>query len=191
MVGFHSLPPLSTLREIRELTTLPFNRPEYLVFGAFGSVAGHELSHSLDQAGRLYDKDGKLIDWWTNVSFDSSSLNPLCSFLDFTVYEIQLRLNDLLRSILCRPRTSVSKSDKNASSNNTVLTLSKDLMASSTPSMANSLMEKILRTQEGWLKLGKLGKRGKRAIQRERSTTIKCFPDSTSTHKNNCSSSVS
>ncbi|GAA5903499.1 CCR4-NOT core ubiquitin-protein ligase subunit MOT2 [Sporobolomyces salmoneus] len=42
--------------------------PEYLVFGAFGSVAGHELSHSLDQAGRLYDKDGKLTDWWTNTT---------------------------------------------------------------------------------------------------------------------------
>ncbi|GAA5935913.1 CCR4-NOT core ubiquitin-protein ligase subunit MOT2 [Sporobolomyces koalae] len=42
--------------------------PEYLVYGAFGSVAGHELSHSLDQAGRLYDKDGKLTDWWSNAT---------------------------------------------------------------------------------------------------------------------------
>jgi endothelin-converting enzyme len=38
-----------------------------MVFGAFGSVAGHELSHAFDQAGRLYNKDGKLVDWWTNV----------------------------------------------------------------------------------------------------------------------------
>lgn len=43
-------------------------RPEYLAFGSFGCVAGHELSHAFDQAGRLYNKDGKLEDWWTNVS---------------------------------------------------------------------------------------------------------------------------
>ncbi|KWU42337.1 zincin [Rhodotorula sp. JG-1b] len=39
--------------------------PEYLVWGAFGSVAGHELTHSLDQSGRQYDKDGRLVDWWS------------------------------------------------------------------------------------------------------------------------------
>ncbi|GAA5931410.1 hypothetical protein JCM3775_005017 [Rhodotorula graminis] len=46
--------------------------PEYLVFGAFGSIAGHELTHSLDQAGRQYDGNGKLVDWWgpdTNKRF--------------------------------------------------------------------------------------------------------------------------
>ncbi|GAA5842860.1 hypothetical protein JCM11251_005829 [Rhodosporidiobolus azoricus] len=40
--------------------------PEYLNFASFGSVSGHELTHSLDQAGRLYDKDGKLFDWWSS-----------------------------------------------------------------------------------------------------------------------------
>ncbi|KAK4051442.1 hypothetical protein OIV83_002926 [Microbotryomycetes sp. JL201] len=40
--------------------------PEFLAFGAFGSVAGHELSHAFDQAGRKYDKNGKLENWWTN-----------------------------------------------------------------------------------------------------------------------------
>lgn len=43
--------------------------PEYMAFGAFGSVAGHELSHAFDQTGRLYNEVGKLEDWWTNVSF--------------------------------------------------------------------------------------------------------------------------
>ncbi|GJN91329.1 hypothetical protein Rhopal_004350-T1 [Rhodotorula paludigena] len=38
--------------------------PEYAVFGSFGGVAGHELTHSLDQSGRQYDKDGRLVDWW-------------------------------------------------------------------------------------------------------------------------------
>ncbi|GAA5902051.1 hypothetical protein JCM6882_000177 [Rhodosporidiobolus microsporus] len=39
--------------------------PEYLNFASFGSVAGHETSHGFDQAGRQYDKDGKLFDWWS------------------------------------------------------------------------------------------------------------------------------
>lgn len=52
-----------------------WRRPEYLAFGAFGSVAGHELSHAFDQSGRQYNKDGKLVDWWTNVR---SLLSPRC-----------------------------------------------------------------------------------------------------------------
>ncbi|GAA6019798.1 hypothetical protein JCM10207_003699 [Rhodosporidiobolus poonsookiae] len=46
--------------------------PDYLNFGSFGGVSGHELTHSLDQAGRLYDKDGQLVNWWsqeTNARF--------------------------------------------------------------------------------------------------------------------------
>ena len=39
-----------------------------MAFGAFGSVAGHELSHAFDQTGRQYNKDGKLVDWWTKVA---------------------------------------------------------------------------------------------------------------------------
>ncbi|KAM0749064.1 zincin [Meredithblackwellia eburnea MCA 4105] len=42
--------------------------PEYFAFGAFGSVAGHELTHAFDQMGRQYDKDGKLTDWWTKAT---------------------------------------------------------------------------------------------------------------------------
>lgn len=39
--------------------------PEYLQWGAFGAVSGHELSHAFDPTGRLYDKDGYLRDWWS------------------------------------------------------------------------------------------------------------------------------
>ncbi|PWN44245.1 zincin [Ceraceosorus guamensis] len=39
--------------------------PDYLQYGAFGSVAGHELSHAFDPDGRLFDKRGALKDWWT------------------------------------------------------------------------------------------------------------------------------
>ena len=38
--------------------------PRYLSYGAFGAVAGHELSHAFDSAGSKYDVDGKLRQWW-------------------------------------------------------------------------------------------------------------------------------
>jgi putative endopeptidase len=34
-------------------------------YGAIGVVIGHEMTHSFDDQGRLYDKDGNLKDWWT------------------------------------------------------------------------------------------------------------------------------
>jgi putative endopeptidase len=33
-------------------------------FGTFGAVAGHEMTHGFDDAGRQYDSEGNLRDWW-------------------------------------------------------------------------------------------------------------------------------
>lgn len=35
-------------------------------YGALGALAGHELSHSFDNRGRLADPDGRIRDWWTS-----------------------------------------------------------------------------------------------------------------------------
>jgi len=35
-------------------------------YGAIGAVIGHEISHSFDDQGSRYDKDGNLNNWWTD-----------------------------------------------------------------------------------------------------------------------------
>ncbi|MCT4604020.1 MAG: M13 family metallopeptidase [Marinifilum sp.] len=34
-------------------------------YGAIGVVIGHEMTHGFDDAGRRFDKDGNMRDWWT------------------------------------------------------------------------------------------------------------------------------
>ena len=38
-------------------------------YGAIGSVIGHEISHSFDDQGALFDARGRLANWWTKEDF--------------------------------------------------------------------------------------------------------------------------
>jgi predicted metalloendopeptidase len=42
-------------------------------YGAIGGVIGHEISHSFDNNGALFDSSGKLRNWWTKADFDRFS----------------------------------------------------------------------------------------------------------------------
>ncbi|KAG9234476.1 peptidase family M13 [Amylocarpus encephaloides] len=50
---------------IMQFPVFDVNAPQYLSYGAFGSVSGHELSHAFDSTGRHYDQNGNYTDWWT------------------------------------------------------------------------------------------------------------------------------
>ncbi len=39
--------------------------PDFVDFGAIGSIVGHELTHGFDDQGRKFDAGGALADWWT------------------------------------------------------------------------------------------------------------------------------
>ena len=41
------------------------SRPIAMDYGAVGAVIGHEISHSFDDEGALFDADGRLDNWWT------------------------------------------------------------------------------------------------------------------------------
>ena len=34
-------------------------------YGAMGIAIGHEMTHGFDDSGRRFDKDGNMVDWWT------------------------------------------------------------------------------------------------------------------------------
>lgn len=93
--------------------------PQYLSYGAFGSVSGHELSHgeynihqntwtifltsiAFDSSGRHYDQTGNFTGWWDNSTIHAFKAKAQC-FVDqyhkFTVAgpdDRRLHINGLL-----------------------------------------------------------------------------------------------
>ena len=62
--------------------------PQYLSYGAFGSVSGHELSHAFDSTGRHYDENGNYTDWWNNKTVEAFEEKAQCfidQYHEFTV----------------------------------------------------------------------------------------------------------
>ncbi len=45
------------------------SRPVVADYGAIGSVIGHEISHSFDDQGALFDATGRLANWWTKEDY--------------------------------------------------------------------------------------------------------------------------
>jgi putative endopeptidase len=45
------------------------NRDPVMDYGATGAVIGHEISHSFDDQGALFDAEGRLRNWWTKEDF--------------------------------------------------------------------------------------------------------------------------
>ncbi|KKY17744.1 putative peptidase family m13 protein [Phaeomoniella chlamydospora] len=66
----------------------PPSVPQYLAYGSFGSVSGHELSHAFDSTGRHYDQNGNFTDWWDNSTVNQFQTKAQCfidQYSNFTV----------------------------------------------------------------------------------------------------------
>lgn len=62
--------------------------PHYLTYGAFGAVAGHELSHAFDSTGSHYDETGNYTDWFdeaTAVAFAERTQCFVRQYEEFSV----------------------------------------------------------------------------------------------------------
>ncbi|XP_059848311.1 neprilysin-like isoform X1 [Hypanus sabinus] len=47
------------------------SQPNALNYGAIGMIIGHEFTHGFDDNGRNFDKDGNLLDWWSQQSAEN------------------------------------------------------------------------------------------------------------------------
>jgi putative endopeptidase len=67
-----NLPVMNALNFPAAILQAPFfdpNRPAALDYGSMGATIGHEISHSFDDQGALFDSTGKLHNWWTKEDF--------------------------------------------------------------------------------------------------------------------------
>ncbi|KAI8624050.1 peptidase family M13 [Xylariaceae sp. FL1651] len=73
---------------IMQVPAFSVDLPSYVSYGAFASVAGHELSHAFDSSGRHFDEHGNYADWWTNHTVEEFSKRADCfvnQYNNFTV----------------------------------------------------------------------------------------------------------
>jgi predicted metalloendopeptidase len=63
------------------------NRPAAMDYGAMGSVIGHEICHSFDDTGALFDATGKLNNWWTPEDFAHFRASSAALVAQFDAYQ--------------------------------------------------------------------------------------------------------
>jgi len=67
-----NLPAMNAMNFPAAILQPPFfdpKRPAAMDYGATGATIGHEISHSFDDQGALFDTSGRLRDWWTPEDF--------------------------------------------------------------------------------------------------------------------------
>jgi predicted metalloendopeptidase len=67
-----NLPAMNALNFPAGILQPPFfdpSRPAEMDYGDTGATMGHEISHSFDDQGALFDASGKLQNWWTPEDF--------------------------------------------------------------------------------------------------------------------------
>ena len=73
LVNAVNLPAMNALNFPAAMLQPPYfdpKRPAVMDYGASGSVIGHEISHSFDDQGALFDAEGRLKNWWTKEDFE-------------------------------------------------------------------------------------------------------------------------
>jgi putative endopeptidase len=72
LVNAVNLPAMNTLNFPAARLQPPYfdpNRDPAMDYGATGATIGHEISHSFDDQGALFDASGRLENWWTKSDF--------------------------------------------------------------------------------------------------------------------------
>jgi putative endopeptidase len=72
LVNAVNLPALNALNFPAGMLQPPYFDPQrdpVMDYGSIGAVIGHEISHSFDDQGALFDASGRLQNWWTKEDF--------------------------------------------------------------------------------------------------------------------------
>jgi predicted metalloendopeptidase len=67
-----NLPAMNALNFPAAMLQPPYfdpRRPAAMDYGSMGAIIGHEVSHSFDNQGALFDSHGRLHNWWTPEDF--------------------------------------------------------------------------------------------------------------------------
>ena len=87
---------------IMQFPVFSVDLPKYVSYGAFASVAGHELSHAFDSTGRHYDQNGNYTDWWTPSTVKQFEARAQCFVEQYSNFSVEgpdgkpLHVNGLL-----------------------------------------------------------------------------------------------
>jgi putative endopeptidase len=71
-VTAYNNPPLNEIVFPAGILQPPYfdvNADDALNYGGIGMVIGHEITHSFDDQGAQYDKDGNVTNWWTQADY--------------------------------------------------------------------------------------------------------------------------
>ena len=92
-VTAYNNPPLNEIVFPAGILQPPYfdmNADDALNYGGIGMVIGHEITHSFDDQGAQYDKDGNVTDWWTKADYEkfkARTQQVLDQYNSFTVLD--------------------------------------------------------------------------------------------------------
>ncbi len=89
LVNAVNLPAMNALNFPAAMLQPPYfdpRRPVVMDYGASGSVIGHEISHSFDDQGALFDAEGRLKNWWTKGDFEHFTASAQALIRQYDAY---------------------------------------------------------------------------------------------------------
>ncbi|MGA7989828.1 MAG: M13 family metallopeptidase [Thermoanaerobaculia bacterium] len=89
LVNAVNLPAMNAMNFPAAMLQPPYfdpRRPTVMDYGATGTVIAHEISHSFDDQGALFDADGRLKNWWTKDDFEHFKASAQALVQQFNAY---------------------------------------------------------------------------------------------------------
>jgi len=90
LVNAINMPVANALNFPAAILVKPFfdpNADAAFNYGAIGATIGHEISHSFDTGGALFDSSGRMRNWWTPADFKAFQAQAQLLEKQFDAYE--------------------------------------------------------------------------------------------------------